>query len=110
ISMVRALMRSIFGRKAGRSFCSMMVHRTPRLPRSIASVRPVGPAPTIKTSLSIVFHSSADCRSFRLTRRRRGLKFLERLIGCAGTLVSRGVDKLGYLTGEIDCDLGRDLA
>src|SRR5580704_4818236 len=51
--MVRALARSILGRKAGASFCSMMVQRTPRRPRSMAKVRPVGPAPTIRTSVFI---------------------------------------------------------
>src|ERR1700739_2272765 len=52
--MVRALQRSIFGRNCGASFCSIMVQRTPRFPRSIAMVRPVGPAPTMRTSVSVV--------------------------------------------------------
>src|ERR1044072_6261720 len=50
--MVRALMRSIFGRNAGLSFRSINVHLTPRWPRSMASVRPTGPAPTIRTWVS----------------------------------------------------------
>src|ERR1700752_2504153 len=52
--MVRALMRSIFGRNAGASFCSISVQRTPRRPRSMASVKPVGPAPTMSTSRSML--------------------------------------------------------
>src|SRR5262249_55611997 len=60
--MVRALHRSIFGKKAGASFCSMSVQRTPRLPRSTASVSPTGPAPTIRTCVSGM-HSLATDRA-----------------------------------------------
>src|SRR5262249_57012604 len=52
--MVRALQRSILGRNCGASFCSTIIVRTPRNPRSMASVRPVGPAPTMRTCASIV--------------------------------------------------------
>src|ERR1043165_1309623 len=52
ISMERALQRSILGRNCGALFRSIRVQRTPRLPRSYASVRPTGPAPTIRTSVS----------------------------------------------------------
>src|SRR5690348_5521280 len=55
--MVRALQRSIFGRKAGASFCSISVQRMPRLPRSTASVSPTGPAPTIRTCVSAICSS-----------------------------------------------------
>src|SRR5262245_50661168 len=51
--MVRALQRSIFGRNCGASFCSITSARTPRLPRSMASVKPVGPAPTMRTCASM---------------------------------------------------------
>src|SRR5215212_9132937 len=49
--MVRALQRSIFGRNCGASFFSTSVQRTPRWPRSTASVSPTGPAPTMRTSV-----------------------------------------------------------
>src|SRR6187401_3182183 len=49
--MVRALHRSIFGRNCGASFCSIRVQAIPRRPRSMASVNPVGPAPTIRTGV-----------------------------------------------------------
>src|SRR5436305_2219884 len=62
ISMLRALQRSIFGRNCGASFCSIRMQRTPRRPRSYASVRPTGPAPTIRTS---VFTMRAALNSFR---------------------------------------------
>src|SRR5262244_1574309 len=51
--MVRALQRSIFGRNWGASFCSTTSARTPRRPRSMASVKPVGPAPTMRTCASM---------------------------------------------------------
>src|SRR3954454_892920 len=51
--MLRALQRSIFGRNCGASFCSTIMARTPRRPRSMASVKPVGPAPTMRTWISI---------------------------------------------------------
>jgi hypothetical protein len=51
--MVRALQRSIFGRNCGALFRSISVQRTPRRPSSTASTSPTGPAPTIKTSVSI---------------------------------------------------------
>src|SRR3974377_1733158 len=70
--MVRALHRSILGRSCGASFCSSKVQRTPRRPRSMASVRPPGPAPTTMTSLS----NSAKLR-FRF-HRRAAQKFLRR--------------------------------
>src|SRR6185436_12878004 len=54
--MVRALQRSIFGRNCGASLRSSSVQRTPLCPRSTASVRPTGPAPTTSTSVS----STAD--------------------------------------------------
>src|SRR6185436_16166623 len=54
--MVRALQRSIFGRNCGASLRSTSVQRTPLCPRSTASVRPTGPAPTTSTSVS----STAD--------------------------------------------------
>ena len=50
--MVRALQRSILGRNPGASRLSISRQRTPRRPRSIASVRPTGPPPTIRTSVS----------------------------------------------------------
>src|SRR6267378_1445836 len=59
ISMVRALHRSIFGRNCGASFCSINVQRTPRLPRSMASVRPTGPPPTTITCVSIAPYSAS---------------------------------------------------
>src|SRR5256885_7838588 len=49
ISMLRALQRSILGRNCGASFCSIKTQRIPRRPRSSASVRPTGPAPTMRT-------------------------------------------------------------
>src|SRR2546425_6503083 len=52
ISIVRALQRSILGRNCGASLRSISVQRTPFWPRSMASVSPTGPAPTIKTSVS----------------------------------------------------------
>src|SRR6266702_2344520 len=51
--MERALHRSILGHMCGASFCSTSVQRTPRRPRSSASVRPTGPAPTMRTSVSM---------------------------------------------------------
>src|SRR5262249_21759617 len=51
--MVRALQRSIFGRNWGASFCSITMARTPRSRRSMARVKPVGPAPTMRTCASI---------------------------------------------------------
>src|SRR4029079_12910195 len=53
ISIVRALQRSIFGRNSGAGFASINVQRAPRRPRSMASVNPTGPAPTIRTSVVI---------------------------------------------------------
>src|SRR6266513_3628339 len=53
ISRVRALPHSIFGRNCGASFCSIKVQRTPRLPRSMASVSPTGPPPTTSICVSI---------------------------------------------------------
>ncbi len=53
ISMVRALQRSIFGRNCGSGLRSISVQRTLRRPSSTASTSPTGPAPTIKTSVSI---------------------------------------------------------
>src|SRR5271163_578125 len=121
--MVRAFTRSIFGRNAGRSFCSMRMVRTPRRPRSMASVSPVGPAPTIRTSQSMVFHpargesrgaSAAAIRcglraaSSHAVREERflfsrlfSLKLLERLIGRIGALRGRGIEILGDLATEI---------
>src|SRR5687768_1416947 len=52
ISMVRALQRSIFGRNCGAALRSISVQRTPFWPRSMASVSPTGPAPTMRTSVS----------------------------------------------------------
>src|ERR1700675_4417349 len=106
--MLRALMRSIFGRNAGSAFCSMMVQRTPRRPRSMASVRPVGPAPTIRMSLFIVCHLRSCCRS--LTRRRQcRFKFFERLVGSVGTSLRLGIDNLRHLAGEINRHFVLDL-
>src|SRR6185503_6592768 len=51
--MERALQRSIFGHMCGAFFCSISVQRMPRRPRSSASVSPTGPAPTMRTSVSI---------------------------------------------------------
>src|ERR1700737_5087688 len=51
--MVRALQRSIFGRNAGASLRSTSMALTPRSPRSMASVKPVGPPPTMRTSVSM---------------------------------------------------------
>src|SRR5579864_7386045 len=99
--MVRALMRSIFGRNAGRGFCSIRTQRTPRLPRSMASVSPTGPAPTIRTSLSIA-HRSQNRRS---ARRRQSGQLLERLIGRVGALSRRRIDELIDVGTEIDHDL-----
>src|ERR1700730_7469798 len=50
--MLRALQRSILGRNCGASFCSMMVQEMPRRTRSTASVKPVGPAPIMRTWVS----------------------------------------------------------
>src|SRR5215470_3707907 len=104
--MERAFTRSILGRKAGCSFCSTKVQRTPRLPRSIASVRPVGPAPTIKTSLSIGFtqrirrnHSASD-RQRQARGRDRGIELLEWLKGRVPALLGSGVDELRHLAGK----------
>ena len=41
------------GQQLRRLLRSISVQRTPRRPRSIASVSPTGPAPTINTSVSI---------------------------------------------------------
>src|SRR5271155_4970972 len=127
--MVRALTRSIFGRNAGLAFCSISVAWTPRRPRSMARVSPVGPAPTIRTSQSI--SSRPPRRPGRGTsaigiRRREGadpsleireeplvlllvrpfgLKLLKRLIGRVTALFRRGVDILVELAGEIDGNL-----
>src|SRR4029077_7304636 len=98
--MVRALMRSIFGSNAGRAFCSIKMQRTPRLPRSMASVSPVGPPPTIRTSLSIA-HRSQNRRSGR----RQSGQLLERLIGRVGALPRRRIDELIDVGAEIDHDL-----
>src|SRR3569832_2815803 len=62
ISMVRALQRSILGRNAGASLRSISVQRMPRLPRSMASVSPTGPAPTMTTS-----ESDAACMSAEIS-------------------------------------------
>ena len=53
ISIVRALHRSIFGRNSGAGLFSIKAQRTPRRPRSMASVSPTGPAPTTRTSVFI---------------------------------------------------------
>src|SRR5580704_7308814 len=98
--MVRALMRSIFGRNAGCAFCSIRVQRTPRLPRSMASVSPVGPAPTIRTSLSIALYS----KNRRSSRRQQSGQLLERLIGRIGALSRRRIDELIDHGAEIDHD------
>src|ERR1700733_1631246 len=105
--MLRALMRSIFGRNAGCGFCSMRVHRTPRLPRSMASVRPVGPAPTIKTSLSIAPHGQAMRQS--IPWRQGAAELLERLIGRIAALFRSSIDKLGKHPREINRDFGLEL-
>src|SRR4051812_47102185 len=57
--MVRALQRSILGRKAGASLISSRTQPMPRLPRSTASVSPTGPAPTITTCVSAM---TSPCR------------------------------------------------
>src|SRR5580658_378283 len=111
ISIVRALTRSIFGKNAGRSFCSMSMQRTPRWPRSVASVSPVGPAPTIKTSLSIVprvfcYAPAAGQSPVRSLLRRFNFQLGERLIGHAGTLFRRGIDKLRWDATQINHRLG----
>src|SRR4051812_16493375 len=54
--MERALQRSILGHMCGALFCSTSAQRMPRRPRSSASVRPTGPAPMIRTSVSISVH------------------------------------------------------
>src|SRR6185312_12075544 len=54
ISIVRALQRSIFGNFAGAALRSNKTHGTLRWPRSMASVKPTGPAPTMITSVSIL--------------------------------------------------------
>ncbi len=69
ISMLRAFTRSILGRNCGASFCSMSVQRTPRKPRSTASVSPTGPAPTMRTWVSIL---ALTPHSRLSSRRRRG--------------------------------------
>src|ERR1700704_2780020 len=51
--MLRAGTRSILGRNCGASFCSISVQRMPRRPRSTASVSPVGPAPAMRTGVSM---------------------------------------------------------
>src|SRR6516165_6745356 len=102
--MERALMRSIFGRKAGSAFCSIRVQRTPPLPRSIASVRPVWPAPTIRTSSFIVYCYRLPADHSR--RRRSGVKLLERLINRVGALRRSGVDELSHLSAKKDHGLG----
>src|SRR5258708_25617020 len=94
-------MRSIFGSNAGRAFCSISMQRTPRLPRSMASVSPVGPAPTIRTSLSIALDSKKTLSG----RRQQSGQLLERLIGRIGALPRRRVDKLIDVGAEIDHDL-----
>src|SRR5262249_56593728 len=50
-------------RNSGAAFRSIWMHRTPRLPRSIASVRPTGPAPTMRTC--VVMRSESGKRSFQ---------------------------------------------
>src|SRR5262245_21802096 len=50
-SMVRTPMRSIFGCSIRPSVFSINVQETPRQPRSPASARPTGPAPTIRTGV-----------------------------------------------------------
>src|SRR5271155_594711 len=121
--MVRALTRSIFGRNSGFGFCSMRMVRTPRRPRSMARVSPVGPAPTIRTSQSIVFYPArrgtrgariagirigvrADLslvggERFLLLTRLFDVELLERLIGRIGALFGRGIEILGNLAAEI---------
>src|SRR6202035_1858214 len=74
--MVRALHRSILGRKAGASFCSIKVQRTPRLPRSTARISPADPAPTMRTCVSGMspsvrvsrLHSGSTAQSERVIR------------------------------------------
>src|SRR5579875_544980 len=51
--MVRALQRSILGSWIDVSFFSTSRQRTPRVPRSSARVSPTGPAPTMRTCVSI---------------------------------------------------------
>src|SRR5207302_956772 len=58
--MLRALTRSIFGKNCGASFCSTSMQRTPRRPRSTASVNPVGPPPAMRTWVSIYKSYSAN--------------------------------------------------
>ena len=58
---VRTMQRSIFGHMCGAVFCSIRVQRMPRRPRSMASVRPTGPAPTISTRVSTFW--SGMCRA-----------------------------------------------
>src|SRR6266487_3835177 len=50
-SIVRTPTRSIFGCSIEPSVFSINVHGTPRQPRSPASAKPTGPAPTIKTGV-----------------------------------------------------------
>src|ERR1700683_2122392 len=109
--MVRALTRSIFGKNAGRSFCSMRMQRTPRWPRSIASVSPVGPAPTIRTSLSIMprvfcYAPAAGQSPVRSLLRRFEFQLGERLVRNAGKSLRRSIDKLRRDAAQINHRLG----
>src|SRR5581483_5559534 len=64
--MERALQRSILGHMCGSLFCSTSVQRTPRRPSSMASVSPTGPAPTIRTSVSMLRSRPLDVSLDRL--------------------------------------------
>src|SRR5579862_4435347 len=83
-SMVRAWHRSIFGRNEGSGRLSINRHSTPRCPRSMASVKPTGPPPTIKTGGSLTRVLSG----LRLNRLRQRL--IRARDDADGVLVRRG--------------------
>ena len=82
--MLRALQRSIFGRRCGASLRSISVQRTPRRPRSSARVSPTGPAPTIRTWVSMRGGNPSQTRQSAICFGSSHSKFAVRDIGGAG--------------------------
>src|SRR5688572_5407784 len=103
--MVRPLQRSILGRWLALALRSISVQRTPRRPRSRASVSPTGPAPTISTWVSTA--------TGRLRQPRKARSQLEGgELGVVGPAPGGGGDgtlQVGDLVGRDDAWLAADL-
>src|SRR3989442_15572567 len=102
--MLRALTRSIFGKNCGASFCSTSMQRTPRRPRSTASVSPVGPPPAMRTWVSMmILKSYNELRALPLPGGERvgviGARLGEptdnRIVFSDGEVAHRGNDAFG---------------